>query len=178
MIFTVKKDTQTCGCSVESEALNACPVCGTTGIKVKAITVKSQLKKEKLSTLASSIDDFSFCTHPECHIVYYSNDAAETFGEDDVKSKVALKNDDPNTPLCYCKKLLKKDVLAMIANSELNIAVKVKAIIAEGKSFCEKSNPKGVCCTEDVKDYLAVHGISWQEPKAGLFTAQAPSSCC
>ncbi len=178
MIFTVKNNTQSCGCSTESKALNACPDCGTIGIKVKAITVKSQLKKEKLGTMASSIDDFSFCTHPKCHTVYYSNDAAETFSEEDVKSKVALKNDDPKTPLCYCKKLLKRDVLEMIEKSEPNIAATVKAIIAEGKSFCEKSNPKGVCCTEDVKDFLADHGISWEEPKVNFFSTEAPSSCC
>ncbi|MDQ1339639.1 MAG: hypothetical protein QG567_792, partial [Campylobacterota bacterium] len=30
--------------------------------------------------------------------------------------------------------------------------------IARGKSFCEKSNPKGVCCTDDVKAFVESHG--------------------
>ena len=45
-------------------------------------------------------------------------------------------------------------------------AQKIKAIIKGGKSFCEKSNPKGVCCTEDVKEFLKSHNIEWDNENA------------
>ena len=68
------------------------------------------------------------------------------------------------TPLCYCKKLLKEQILKMIE---------------EGKTFCEKSNPKGTCCTEDITDFLAEYGINFNEIKKPKFSLNPnPSSCC
>lgn len=150
-----------CGCATSDEAINLCPNCNSKGIDVKAVTVKSQLKKEKRETMNSSIDDFNFCTTPKCDTVYYSNDGKETFGQADIKSKIASKNDDPKTPLCYCKKLLKENVVEMINSKEENIPGKIKAILSAGKTFCEKSNPRGTCCTEDVTRFLADYGIDY-----------------
>jgi len=178
MIFKTADTVTSCGCSTESKAPSVCPECHKAGIKVKAVTIRSQLKKEPLGNMRASADAFSFCTEPGCDTVYYADNGKEAFGQADVKSKVALKNDDPRTPLCYCKKLLKKDVLQMIENREPGIAAKVRTIISEGKSFCEKSNPRGVCCTEDVKAYLSDRGISWEEPRISLFSSTPPSSCC
>ena len=178
MIFTEKKESPSCRCATQVNATSVCPQCRQKGSNVEAITVKSQLKKEALSSMRSGMAAFNFCSNPGCDTVYYANDGSESFGQKEIKSKVTLKNSDPKTPLCYCKKLLKRDVLAMIENNEANIAEKVKAIIAEGKSFCEKSNPKGTCCTDDVKHFLAGYGIPWEKPKQQLFSMMPPSSCC
>lgn len=179
MIFTIdKKESPSCGCATQVSAASVCPHCHQKGSKVEAITVKSQLKKEPLSNMRSAMAAFNFCTNPGCDTVYYANDGSESFGQKEIKSKVTLKNDDPETPLCYCRKLLKKDVLAMIENRETDIAEKVRAIIANGKSFCEKSNPKGSCCSDDVKSYLAGYGIPWEKPKQQRFSVMPPSSCC
>ncbi|WP_345974909.1 hypothetical protein [Sulfurimonas sp. HSL3-7] len=178
MIFTDKKESPSCGCATQVNAASVCPQCHQKGSKVEAVTVQSQLKKEPLSNMHSTRDAFNFCTNPVCDTVYYADDGSESFGQKEIKSKVTLKNDDPKTPLCYCKKLLKGDVLAMIEKGEPDIAEKVKAIIANGKSFCEKSNPKGTCCTDDVKNFLAGFGISWEKPKKQMFSMMPPSSCC
>ena len=151
-------DTSSCGCSNSSSSDKACSSCNEYGIKVSAVTLKAQLKKEFYENLIHDVDDFHFCTNPECDTVYYSSNENETYGQECIKSKVACKNEDLKTPLCYCKKLLKENVLAMIEAKEENIPSKIKAIISEGKTFCEKSNPRGTCCTQDIATFLEKQG--------------------
>ena len=150
-------DSSSCGCSNSEVASITCPFCRTNGRKVTALTMHSQLKKEYQEQY-ESFENFNFCTNPHCSNVYY-NDQGITIGQEQIKTKVTLKNSDPSTPLCYCKKLLKEQFYDMVRAGEPNIAQKIKEIIANGKSFCEKSNPKGVCCTEDVNLFLAAHNI-------------------
>lgn len=152
-----------CGCSISPSATANCPACGTAGRKVSALTMQSQLTKEALPHFASHLDTFNFCTNPACPFVYYDDSQSIVIRQDEIKSKVTIKNDDPSTPLCYCKKLLKSDFYAMVENKDPDIADTIKTIISGGKSFCEKSNPKGVCCTEDVKSFLARHGMEWKD---------------
>jgi uncharacterized protein with NRDE domain len=178
MIFT-KTPTTDCGCSTYANSNTVCPNCNRQGININGITIKSQLKKELFNEMKSSIDNFNFCTNAKCDTVYYSCDSNEIFFQKDIKSKVTIKNDNPKTPLCYCRKLLKENVIKMINDGKEDIAAKVKSILSEGKSFCEKSNPKGVCCTEDIKDFLSQFDISWDKPKKGMFSINPPkSSCC
>lgn len=160
-----------CDCSTNIKAEVACPTCQTYGLKVSALTIRSQVKKEPLKLLEADLEKFHFCTNPECNTVYY-NDTQIVVVQDEIKSKVTIKNSDASTPLCYCKKLLKEQFYQMLRDNEPNIAQKIKSIITDGKSFCEKSNPKGICCTEDIKSFLAEHGISWDEENT------SGSGCC
>jgi hypothetical protein len=149
-----------CGCSSTSKSSIVCPTCDAYGLKVSQTTIKSQLKKELLDGL-KILDEFNFCSNSLCDTVYYNDKII--FNQNDIKAKVTMKNSDLDTPLCYCKKLLKKDFYTMVENKEENIGAKIKAIIRDGKSFCEKSNPKGICCTEDVKEFLQSHNIVWDD---------------
>lgn len=160
-----------CGCQASAVSSSLCPKCGSHGRAVSAVTIKSQLQKDALALLDGDLDDFGFCENPSCDTVYYRQKDGKTFGQKEINSRVTLKNDDPNTPLCYCKKLLKKDFYEMLERGETDIAAKIKAVIASGKSFCEKSNPKGVCCTEDVKIFLKSHDIEWDD-------GEAKTGCC
>jgi len=163
-----KENTKTsgCGCGSADIAINVCPHCNSEGIELSAITLKAHLNKEKYQTMSSSKDDFNFCTTPKCDTVYYSNDGEETFSQADVRTKVAIKNDDLKTPLCYCKKLLKQNVLDMIKNKEEDIPTKISKIISEGKTFCEKANPRGTCCPEEITKFLADYGIDYGDSKS------------
>ena len=161
---STSSDTQSgCGCSSSASASAHCPVCGVLGRKISALTAKSQLKKEVASYYHSHLDSLNFCTNPTCSFVYYDDSGSVLIHQDEIKCKVTIKNDDLTTPLCYCQKLLKKDFYAMVAAGEENIGAKLKAIIADGRSFCEKSNPKGICCTEDVKAFVESHGVIWDD---------------
>lgn len=163
--------SQGCECATSQDASTSCPACKELGKRVSALTIKSQLKKETLEYYASHIDSFNFCNNPKCKFVYYDESKSILITQNEIKSKVTIKNDDPTTPLCYCQKLLKKDFFAMLEAGEQNISTKLQEIIASGKSFCEKSNPKGVCCTEDVKAFVASHGLVWEN-------SSASSGCC
>ncbi|MFT7861179.1 MAG: hypothetical protein ABXS93_09665 [Sulfurimonas sp.] len=178
MIFTTNNQTSNCECSTTINSNTHCPICNSKGLNVKEITIKSQLNKDILDNLKTPMSEFNFCNNPKCDTVYYSNDGNEVFSQTDIKSKVTIKNDNPKTPLCYCRKLLKERVLKMIENKETNIYDKIKSIISEGKSFCEKSNPKGVCCTDDIKNFLTKNGVNLNESKAQLFSINPPSQCC
>ena len=177
MIFIKNNESASCGCSTTTNSTNFCPNCNQIGLKVKEITLKSQLKKEYYNDLKSSSNEFNFCNNPKCDTVYYSNDGSEVFNQSQIKSKVTIKNDNLKTPLCYCQKLLKERVLKMIEDNETNIYEKVKSIIAGGKSFCEKSNPKGICCSEDVRQFLIENDIDLNKSKK-LFSITPPSQCC
>jgi len=182
--FTDKKESSSCGCVTPIETVNRCPNCNSKGTVVSGITIKAQLKKEKFENLTTSKDNFNFCNTPKCNTVYYSNDGTEFYNQEDVKLKVAVKNDDPQTPLCYCKRLLKQNVIDMINNKEENIAEKVFEIVSSGKSVCEKANPRGVCCTEDVTNFLADYGIDYGrasscgDSSCGTSSSSKESSCC
>lgn len=171
----MENNTQSCGCATTNTSTHLCPTCNSVGTKISSITLKAQLKKEKYETLNSSKDDFNFCNTPKCNAVYYSNDGKEVFNQDEVRNKIAIKNDDLKTPLCYCKKLLKQNVLEMIQNKEENIPAKIKKIISSGKSFCEKSNPKGACCPDEITSFLADYGINYNHDK--INTNNESSSC-
>jgi len=143
----------------------SCPACKKSGKKVSETTIKAQLKKEKRETVEDITDAFCFCTNPSCSVVYYSDSTDTLFYETDIKSKVTIKNDDPSTPLCYCHKYKKADAIEDMKNlSSKELVKKIKAIISQDKSFCQKSNPKGSCCTQDIKDFLASHEIAWENP--------------
>lgn len=184
MKFTDKKESSSCGCNEEEKSTNICPNCNSKGTKVTGVTIKAQLKKELYENLSNSSDDFNFCNTPKCDTVYYANDESEVYTQDDIKTKVALKNEDPQTPLCYCRRLLKQNVIDMINNKEENIAQKVFDIVSSGKSVCERVNPRGVCCTEDITRFLADYGIDYQETNScenstcGTSDSTTKSSCC
>jgi len=156
-----------CGCPTALPAVSHCPGCGLAGRKVSAVTVASQLKKEVLPRYADRAETFNFCTNPACPHVYYDDSGAVAIGQEALRTRVTIKDDAPSTPLCYCKKLLKSDFYKMLEEGVPDVAGAVKAIIGSGKSFCEKSNPKGVCCTEDVRVFLSRHGLAWDDAGAG-----------
>lgn len=175
----IKENTkiEDCGCATSNDSLNLCPNCNSKGLDVQGITVKSQLKKDKFESMISSREDLNFCTTPKCDTVYYSNDGKETFAQADIKSKITSKNDDINTPLCYCKKLLKENVIEMIKNKEKKIPEKIKEIVSVGKTFCEKSNPRGTCCTEDLTRFLADYGMKYNVGESSCGDSSTDGSC-
>lgn len=113
--------------------------------------------------MATPMPQFYFCTTPACPVVYYTEGSDNCFYASDIKTRVTIKNDDPATPLCYCHKYKKADALEDMKTMEPKALVKkIKALISKDKSFCQKSNPKGSCCTEDIKQWLGTHGIPWE----------------
>lgn len=178
MLFTTTQTTST----PKKKDSYVCPQCGKEGKSVKEETIKAQLLKEKREHLRSNMGSFHFCTSPECRVVYYNKRGDECFYEADIKAKVTIKNDDPATPLCYCHKYKKADALEDMKHLDPKALVKkIKAIISKDKSFCQKANPKGSCCTADIKSWLAERNIPWETSiKLAPVSKTAPikTTCC
>ena len=146
----------------KKEAIPVCPKCKKEGKTVNPVTIKSQVLKEKKESMTNDMDAFCFCTSPECDVIYYSKDGHEIFYETDIKSKVTIKNDDPSTPLCYCHKYKKADAMEDMKVLEPKALVKKIRAMIDGEKFCQKANPKGSCCTADIKSWLAERNIPWE----------------
>ena len=178
MIFSVTKNMQT-----KKIDIKRCPKCDVQGKSIDEVTIKAQLKKEKRETMGSKPDELIFCNSSGCGVVYYSSSNNELFFEEDVKSKVTCKNEDPATPLCYCRKYKKADAQRDMQNMEDKELVQhIKKILSQGKSSCKKTNPKGSCCTADIKKWLKKYGIIWDDEKKFVLTpfkqASVSGKCC
>ena len=68
---------------------NTCPVCKTSGIKVKNITVK-HLVVDTLTELVGDMD-YYICMNEECDIVYYNPESNVKFNKKQVKCLYGLK---------------------------------------------------------------------------------------
>lgn len=156
--------TQSCDCIPAEDAQVVCPNCGLEGTKVSDITINSQIKEERLNTLVSKKNLFNFCSAAKCPVVYYSNDQKEMIKQEEVKNRVSIKDENLDTPLCYCRNLTKRDVIKMIRDDkEEDIAGKIKYMLFNGPCHCEQTNPRGVSCTEDLTIFLLQYGIVYDK---------------
>jgi hypothetical protein len=155
-----------CGCDTDSERSETpCPICGQKGMTVREITPRSTLKAQ-YRPLVRDDTRYHFCETTECLVVYYhgadqGNVPGSIFTMDQLINRVTVKDDDPTTPLCYCFKVCKGEALAEIGEKG---TVDIKGLMNRrrkpGQScFCEKSNPRGHCCTGDIKGWLADQGV-------------------
>ena len=163
------------GASKNSQSAIACPVCRKLGSTVSKVTTVPSLKKEVRGTLDLGMQSH-FCESPDCDVVYYNEKTDQVFKTSDVKKKVTIKDDSPETPLCYCFKVLKQQALDEIAatgTTDVLQRTQAKMEAAEN-SLCEKLNPRGDCCTKDIKAWLKAQGVAIDEP----VKEQQNSGCC
>jgi len=89
--------------------------------------------------------------------VYYS-DKGQRFTASDLINRVTCKDPSPETPLCYCFKISKQDALdEMNATGRSTVLSSIREQMDSKGCFCEKSNPRGACCLEEVTAWLASH---------------------
>ncbi len=157
MIHTTTISTSSCGCSSsQHRATIACPACKQQGVEVKFLTPQHTLKKRAAVTLDPT-RQYHFCENPDCDVVYYNETDSGPFTTDDLKNRVTLKDESPETPLCYCFKVLKKQALEEIARTGTTDVIRmIQSKMKPGQHcFCEKSNPRGECCTGDIANWLS-----------------------
>lgn len=131
-----------------------CPGCGEPGEWVERVTPRHTLLAP-LRAMVMAARRYAFCPTPGCEVVYYSDDLQQRFLGDDLLHPVTVKSDTPETPLCYCFKERKGEVRGEIERTGASgVIARIEAKMAERGCFCEKSNPRGVCCLEAVKGWL------------------------
>ena len=168
--------TNDCACGTgQTPSEIECPTCGKRGATVRLITPKHTVKKTAQHQVIDT-EPYSFCDNPDCNTVYYSESGSSVITTDELKNRVTLKDDSPETPLCYCFKVLKKQALEEIARTgTTDVFRQIQEKMKPGQScFCEKSNPRGDTCVKDIKSWVKAQGIDVIEP--GI--EKPTNSCC
>lgn len=150
-----------CACGTgQTRSLIGCPVCGNPGMTVNLTTPQHTLSRDVRDRLSTGTS-YHFCDNSDCDVVYYNDKDTSVFTTDDLKNRVTIKDDAPETPLCYCFKVLKKQALEEIARTgSTNVFQTIQAKMKPGQScFCEKANPRGDTCTRDIQQWLENQGV-------------------
>ena len=159
---SAKKPAPQCGCSTgQTPSHIACPVCRKMGTTVKSVTPQHTIRKSALSGFDTKLD-YHFCENPECDVAYYNMQNTSVFTVEDLKNRVTVKDASPETPLCYCFKVLKRHALEEIARTgTTNVYQTIQEKMKPGQScFCEKANPRGDTCMKDIEAWLDIQGIT------------------
>ncbi len=137
-------------------ASSACPLCGSIGKAVSAVTISAQVQEHALAALATT-EGFRFCAEKDCPAVYYRGTED---GEDEIFSTaqthqiVFQKSNDPERFVCYCFQHRVGEVAAQVAkagpSSPPAIIAGIRANCASGFAACEQNNPQGSCCLGNV----------------------------
>jgi hypothetical protein len=104
--------------------------------------------------------DYLFCGAPDCAVVYYSADGAQTFSVDDVREPVYQKRPaDDNVPVCYCFGHSVGEIRTASPERRTEILADINAGIRAGQCACDLRNPEGTCCLGNV--LALVKSVKW-----------------
>ena len=166
-----------CDCSTgQTRSSVACPICNQYGATVGEITPRHTLTKQARASFDPSLAHH-FCENPDCGVVYYNGENKMVFRTDDLINRVTIKDESPETLLCYCFKVLKKHALEQLARTgATDVFQTIQSKMKPGQGcFCEKANPRGDTCVKDAKAWLGQQGIAVHDPVA---TEEYRGSCC
>jgi bacterioferritin-associated ferredoxin len=129
---------------------NTCPVCKTSGVKVKSITVR-HLVDNTLTELGGDTD-YYICMNEKCDVVYYNPESGVKFDKQQVKVPIWFKKDANPKYACYCSKVTEEQVIdAVIKHGAKTVKDIIEITGAMRNSQCEKNNPLGKCCHEIIQ---------------------------
>lgn len=180
---STNSDTQdSCDCGTgQTRSDIACPLCRRPGATVGIITPQNTLKRQVRDRLDSDTA-YHFCESPECDVVYYNDHDTSVFHTADLVHRVTIKDDAPDTRLCYCFKVLKQQALDEIAQTgTTNVFETIQSRMKPGQScFCEKANPRGDTCVKDIRTWLEQQGVvtGHSEPDPISIGETASNGCC
>lgn len=153
---------ESCDCSTgQTQSSIACPVCRKLGMTVGIVTPQNTLKRDVRDRLDPK-GSYHFCENPDCEVVYYNEQDISVFTTDETVHKVTIKDASPDTRLCYCFKVLKRQALEEIARTgTTNVFATIQAKMKPGQSCtCEKANPRGDTCSKDILNWLEEQGVA------------------
>lgn len=152
--------TETCSCPPEAgndscELRNnisdsSCPVCLKTGKRVDSLTLKALLNVPLTDVRRVQ---YRFCSTPDCPVVYYSQDGAQSFLEIRLQERVYQKHLAADDVLvCYCFRYTTESIKAEFADNRAGtIVAMINAGIQAGQCACDIRNPQGSCCLGNVR---------------------------
>lgn len=145
-----------CSGEVESGSLDpACEKCLGQGRPVSRKTVMLMLKPDLL--VQAKTGTYSFCSAPDCPVVYFDDHGTRCFTIDDLRTKVGLKAKEDPIHLCYCFGFDESHLREEISQTgETTIPETISRLIREGLCACDTRNPSGMCCLGEVNKTVKV----------------------
>ena len=136
---------------IRSEMANGnCPSCGQKGMRVDTQSVKALLA---VSLAQVTQEPYLFCRQPDCPVVYYSANGAQSFATEQMRERVYQKEPgSQDVPICYCFRLTPgsiSDEIVRIGRS--TVVDEITKGTQAGCCACDIRNPKGSCCLGDVR---------------------------
>src|SRR5262249_31667765 len=97
------------------------------------------------------LGSYSFCSAPDCSIVYFQDSGNQQFIVNDLRIRVGLKAKGDPIPLCYCFGFDEKHIRDEIHQTgNTTVPETVSRLIRESLCAREARNPAGVCCLGEV----------------------------
>jgi hypothetical protein len=125
-----------------------CPVSGSRGSAVGAITVKALLAEHALRRFLPG--EYRFCPDPACDVVYFGADGQQLTTAD-VRVPVWQRLPFGDRPICYCFGESEASIWSEVASGEgARVIERVREHIAAERCACDLRNPRGTCCLGDV----------------------------
>ena len=139
-------------CSAQSDPVArtqaTCSQCGSAGVRVEMLTVKSLLTQMALRRLVPA--PFYLCLEPVCPVVYFTNSGQE-YPTTDVRVVPWQKQPAGRRTICYCFDENEPSMLHEMAHTGRCAAIqRIRDHIAAARCACEVRNPRGTCCLGDL----------------------------
>lgn len=141
-------------CDLRSSFLiSSCPVCLKSGKLIDSLTLKAILNVPLTEVRRV---EYRFCRTPDCPVVYYGPDGAQTFLETEVRERVYQKHAaEDNIFVCYCFRHTTGSIKEEFVNKQAGTVVeKINAGIQAGQCACDIRNPQGSCCLGNVRAFI------------------------
>lgn len=138
-----KKDNET------TSKPNVCPACQNESSTVAIKTIKHWLKASFIPEVPE--ENFCFCSAANCSVVYFS-ERGTTYKTEDVRTKIAAKEMNGQSPVCYCFDVTEEMIKTGFNRTGKNGFSKwIEIEIKKGNCACDIRNPSGRCCLVAIK---------------------------
>ena len=132
-----------------------CPISLTKGLIVKKVTLRGHVFEKYWDIISD--EDYFFCPHKTCPIIYFNNDKNYYFTQASVKTRVAHKEGPEPLPICYCLNVLEHQILdEILVSKRATTLQEIKQYTgARTGKLCHITNPSGRCCGPQVNEIIA-----------------------
>jgi hypothetical protein len=130
-----------------------CPRCGHKGRLVDTQTVKAMLA---VSLEAIRPTRYYFCASADCALVYFTEDGAHYFVEEELRDRVYQKHpQEEETLICYCFYHTLGSIRKQWRDSgESTVVAAITVGTQRGQCACDIRNPQASCCLGNVRAFV------------------------
>lgn len=139
----------------QSKSIKICPISQTKGLKVRKVTLRGHVFEKYWDIISD--ENYFFCPHKTCPIIYFNNEENHYFTQASVKSRSNYKEGPEPRPACYCLNVLEHRILDEIVVKKCCDSLQdIKEYTgARTGKFCHITNPSGRCCGPIVNEIIA-----------------------